>query len=190
MVDYNGFVVVDSRDPNRTPMQWDDTLSAGFSSIADTWLPVNPNYLELNVKAQSGAPLTHLEIYKRVASLRVEPSMVYGDYFPKIISQKVFTYVRELKNEDLFVVVINFGVNEETVDLTSFINLPDLLQVEVVTSKTPHKIGESLSTENFKLPGADAMVLRGLKSWAIAKAQYSTVLIIGISIWAMMDNVL
>jgi len=67
-----------TRDPERTPMQWDDTKNAGFSTADKTWLPINPNYTTINVKAQSGVQESHLEIYKKVSQLRKSDVFKYG----------------------------------------------------------------------------------------------------------------
>ena len=60
-----------SRDPERTPMQWDSSDNAGFTIAGvDPWLPINPNYATLNVEAQRSDPLSHLSIYKSLVQLR------------------------------------------------------------------------------------------------------------------------
>ncbi len=60
-----------SRDPERTPMQWSDEDNAGFTDGGVTpWLPINSNYVELNVEAQREDPSSHLAVYKALAQLR------------------------------------------------------------------------------------------------------------------------
>lgn len=70
-----------SRDPERTPMQWSHSkISAGFSSSNKTWLPVNPNYVTINVEDERLDQSSHLEIYKKMAQLRYSyPAYASGD---------------------------------------------------------------------------------------------------------------
>lgn len=70
----------DSKDQFRTPMQWDDSVSAGFSSNDSTYLPVNPDYLEINVKKQLHDSDSNLEAYKLLTRLRENPVFTRGDY--------------------------------------------------------------------------------------------------------------
>lgn len=51
-----------SRDPERTPFQWDDSKNAGFTTGNSTWLPVARNYKEVNVKKQLEAPKSHYKV--------------------------------------------------------------------------------------------------------------------------------
>ena len=70
-----------SRDPARTPMQWNSNISAGFSTSEDTFLPVNPSFEEINVENQLKVPYSHLNTYKKVAFLRKEnPIFTHGSY--------------------------------------------------------------------------------------------------------------
>jgi alpha-glucosidase len=95
MEDNRDFVVVfDGRDYNRTPMQWDETVSGGFSTNDTTWLPVHANYPTLNVKAQKSSDSSHLAVYKRLTALRSHETYMYGGFHPLTIGYNVFAFVR------------------------------------------------------------------------------------------------
>ena len=70
------------RDNARTPMQWDDSENAGFTT-GRPWLAVNPNYKQINVKAQQADEDSVLAFYKKLAALRksaeYKETIVYGD---------------------------------------------------------------------------------------------------------------
>lgn len=82
-----------SRDPQRTPFQWDDTQWAGFSQ-ARPWLPVNSNYKELNLALQKKAARSTFKFYKQLMELRKENTFVHGSFRSKVLANKVFAYVR------------------------------------------------------------------------------------------------
>jgi len=60
---------IDGRDPERTPMQWDATHAAGFTT-GEPWLPVASNVGSVNVAAQSADPDSILQLYRRLIRLR------------------------------------------------------------------------------------------------------------------------
>ncbi|MGA3023172.1 MAG: alpha-glucosidase [Bryobacteraceae bacterium] len=69
------------RDGERTPMQWDDSKNAGFSTADQTWLPVAPDYVRRNVSAESRDPDSILNFCKHVIALRrSEPALRDGSY--------------------------------------------------------------------------------------------------------------
>ena len=74
-----------SRDNARTPVQWDSSPNAGFTT-GIPWLMVNPNYREINVKAQEQDKNSLLSFYKQMISLRknkdYKETLVYGDVIP------------------------------------------------------------------------------------------------------------
>lgn len=94
-----------SRDNARTPVQWDDSAQAGFTT-GTPWIAVNPNYKEINAKAQTADPDSVFHYYKKLIALRKEnPVMVYGKYellLPD--SEELFVYTRALEQEKLLVV--------------------------------------------------------------------------------------
>ncbi|HAZ37736.1 MAG TPA: glucohydrolase, partial [Clostridiaceae bacterium] len=85
-----------SRDNARTPMQWDDTLNAGFSKH-DPWLKVNPNYKDINVAKALKDPNSIFYYYKKLIKMRKEyKSIVYGDFKAFEVCENVFSYMRTL----------------------------------------------------------------------------------------------
>ena len=95
-----------SRDNARTPVQWDDTPNAGFTTAETPWMDVNENYHEINVAQQLADPDSILNHYKKAIALRKSlKSVRYGEYkdqFP--LSPTVWCYSRELKCEKLLVI--------------------------------------------------------------------------------------
>jgi alpha-glucosidase len=104
-----------SRDPERTPMQWSADPNAGFTSGITTWLPVNENYLTVNVDAQTGEAGSHLEIFRRTLSVRSKISHS-GDMVT--YSQADVLAFGSSGSDVLFVTAVNFGTTETTVDLS------------------------------------------------------------------------
>ncbi|MCI8991120.1 MAG: alpha-glucosidase [Eubacterium sp.] len=94
-----------SRDNARTPVQWDDTEQAGFTS-GTPWIAVNPNYREINAKKETADPDSIFHYYKKLISLRKQnPIIVYGKY--ELLfkdSEDLFVYTRTLENKKLLVV--------------------------------------------------------------------------------------
>ena len=107
-----------SRDPARTPFPWDDTKNAGFSTGDKTWLPVNTDYKENNVKVQSEAENSHLKIFKKLTKLRKTNVLRKGQYEAKLVNdENVLIYRRWFGEEDLVVVILNFGSDDAKVNV-------------------------------------------------------------------------
>ncbi|XP_063234749.1 maltase 2-like [Bacillus rossius redtenbacheri] len=150
-----------TRDRARTPLQWDNTTNAGFSAANKTWLPVNKNYVSLNIAAQEAAANSHLKVYKRAAQLRRVRAIQRGALHNHAISTSVFAYSRELKGEPAYIVVVNTGSATETVSLsTAFSNLPTAAVVEIAGVDSGFQEGDSLSLVKISLKGKAALVLR------------------------------
>jgi len=104
------------RDPARTPMQWDDSRNAGFSS-ADPWLPVNADYPQVNVAAQEQDEDSLLHWYRRLLYLRRgQPALQKGAY--RTIKADSNTYVFErCYNGRQIVVALNFTNRAQAIQL-------------------------------------------------------------------------
>ena len=94
-----------SRDAARTPMQWDDSENAGFTTGVP-WFFVNPNYTEINVAAQEEDPDSLLNFYREAVRLRRElPVVRYGAFtLCQPLSRKLFMYERRSKSQRLLVI--------------------------------------------------------------------------------------
>ena len=100
------------RDNARTPMQWNDTENAGFTT-GTPWFTINPNYKEVNVAEQEKDPDSILNFYKHLIQMRKEyPIIVYGSYKLLYPDHKTaFVYERMLEDEKLLV-ACNFSAEE------------------------------------------------------------------------------
>ncbi len=94
-----------SRDNARTPVQWDDSAQAGFTA-GTPWIAVNPNYKEINAKAETANPDSVFHYYKKLIALRKQnPIMVYGKYEALLEDcEELFAYTRTYQNEKLLIV--------------------------------------------------------------------------------------
>ncbi|XP_064535198.1 maltase 2 isoform X2 [Drosophila montana] len=139
----------ESRDPVRTPFQWNNATNAGFSTAAKTWLPVNPNYLVLNLEAQKQAVKSHYKVYKSLIELRKLPVLRRGRFSIEPLSRAVFAFKRTLKDYNTLVTIINVSAKEQLVNLTDFINRPQKLVVEVAGVDSVYAPGDfSFLTNN------------------------------------------
>lgn len=117
-----------SRDNARTPMQWDDSAQAGFTT-GTPWIAVNPNYREINAKAETADPASVFHYYKKLIALRKQnPIMVYGNYELLLEdSEELFAYTRTLEQEKLLV-VCNFTDKKTVFTIPAeFVGMPCLI---------------------------------------------------------------
>ena len=111
------------RDNARTPMQWDDSAYAGFSTT-NPWIMVNPNYTKINAKDQVNREDTVFKYYQKLIKLRHESELiVYGTYDLILDDDKdIYAYIRTLGDEKL-IVYCNFSENTREVELPEeFVN--------------------------------------------------------------------
>ncbi|MCA0174015.1 glycoside hydrolase family 13 protein [Bacillus sp. RAR_GA_16] len=143
------------RDNARTPMQWDDSLHAGFTT-GDPWIKVNPNYKEINAEAAVNDPDSVYQYYKELIRLRKEnPILVYGQYDLLLENhEQIYAYTRKYEGETLLV-ILNFSDQE-----SEFV-LPEELEhggKSLLISN--YEVDEREGIERFRLRGYEARVYK------------------------------
>jgi oligo-1,6-glucosidase len=116
-----------SRENSRTPMQWDDTKHAGFTT-GTPWKQVNPNYKTINVERQDKDANSVLNHFRKMVSLRNQnKTLVYGKY--QILQEEhpqVYAYTRTSEKRK-FLVLLNFSEREASIELEELGNKQDIL---------------------------------------------------------------
>ena len=114
-----------SRDNARTPMQWDDTDQAGFTT-GTPWLKVNPNFTQINVKEQEQRKDSVLNYYKALLALRKSEKyrevFTYGDFVPFMEEEDSILAFERRTKEKAVKVIANFGESAKKITLA---DLPD-----------------------------------------------------------------
>lgn len=109
-----------NRDELRTPMQWDSTKNAGFSSAEKTWLPVSENYETVNVSVEEKKENSMLNFITSLVDTRNKhAALAYGnlELIPaKELPRNMLGYYRNNENEKLLV-LINFSKRKKKISL-------------------------------------------------------------------------
>ncbi|MDT8408852.1 MAG: alpha-glucosidase family protein [Wenzhouxiangellaceae bacterium] len=140
------------RDGCRTPMPWDDSTHAGFSS-ATPWLPVMPEHLALSVACQAPDPDSSLSRFKRLQQWRsAQPVLRWGSIRLLQTDEPVLAFVRELEGESMLAV---FNLSAEPVGAT----LPEAFD-DHAALECPGPINGNLSGERIELPAHGVVFAR------------------------------
>lgn len=134
----------ESRDPVRTPFQWDSSAYAGFKEAGEPkpWIQVHPNYANVNLQLQRDQPKSYFKFYQQLSLLRQNKTFVFGDFKSTAVADEVFGFVRSLEGEPTYVVLINFSDKEITLDVNSLgVEFHDESQIVVAGSKTDYEAG-------------------------------------------------
>ena len=128
------------RDNARTPMQWDDSAYAGFST-ANPWIMVNPNYTKINARDQVNREDSVFKYYQKLIKLRHESELiVYGTYDLILDDDKdIYAYIRTLGDEKL-IVYCNFSENTREVELPEEFTNGKVLISNYIDAKVNQKI--------------------------------------------------
>lgn len=148
-----------SRDPARTPFQWDNTTSAGFSTNNSTWLPVNYNYHWLNLAAQKGKNISHYEIFKKLVALKKNQLITMGSLDVMVNGKNILGIVRRLSGLAPVVLLINFSELTVVIDAATWLNIPELLHVYISSVYSSIIPDVRVNTTSLSLSGGASIIL-------------------------------
>ena len=142
---------IDGRDPERTPMQWDGSVNAGFTTGAP-WLPLAADAPKRNVAAQRDDPASLFSLYRRLIWLRKESAALRrGSYRTLPAPSGVFAYAREAEGERVFV-ALNFGKARRRVS-------PGSGEGRVLVSTDHARDGDGVDLGGFALAADEGVVV-------------------------------
>lgn len=125
-----------SRDNARTPMQWDDSRNAGFTT-GTPWINVNPNYPKINAQAAVADPDSVFHYYQELIRLRhTLPVIVYGKFEGLLEDSETIYAYRRLLDGQVLTVACNFTDQEQACDLCE-----DPAAMELISNYKTHKTG-------------------------------------------------
>ena len=137
------------RDPERTPMRWDNSEMAGFT-IGRPWLPIGPDPGTVNVKVEENDQSSILNLYRRLILLRrTHPALIYGQLRSLKASGDLLCYERATENERL-ITLLNFGPTPIQVATETGI---------VLEGTSPRRNAEPVH-ESIELAGSEGLVIQ------------------------------
>ena len=135
-----------SRDNARTPVQWDSSKNAGFTT-GTPWLPLNPNYKKINVAQQEKDLESVLSYYKKLTALRKNPeykeTIVYGDFVPFMADEdRLMAFYR--KGEKTLLILGNYRKEERELEL------PAPVKKLVLSNAEPRITGRKITLSGYE----------------------------------------
>ncbi|XP_045480246.1 maltase 1-like [Harmonia axyridis] len=150
-----------SRDFERTPFQWDDTINAGFNEGAEPWLPVSEKYKKTNLASQLDEKvLSHYQIYKALTRKRKEDPTRIGSTDIWAISDDVIVLKRSHGNKHT-VLAFKLGWHDKNEEETVYVPSVGAKGATVALTNvgSSYKIGSVINPQNFKLKPHESLVL-------------------------------
>ncbi|XP_031619924.1 maltase A1-like, partial [Contarinia nasturtii] len=147
-----------SRDPARTPIQWDESNNAGFNRGNKTWLPISTNYKCVNVRTESTQPKSHLNVYKRLTKLRKEAGLGAASYESELFGE-IYTYKRQNDSLKPIIVALNFGNSWTTIDVSARYGVSESLKVVTASIESQYEEGQIINGTRLTLPNDVGIVL-------------------------------
>ncbi|XP_071871306.1 alpha-glucosidase [Bombus fervidus] len=148
---------VKSRDPERTPFQWDNSTSAGFSNSTKTWLPVHPNYKTLNLQAEKEATSSPYKLFKQLMNIKKRPVIASGSLNVAVLDKQVLGITRTLGSETV-IVMLNFGSEPVTVNARASLPVPPALVLHAINIDSHLRPGTMVFTNSITVPASASVM--------------------------------
>lgn len=158
-----------SRDPQRTPFQWDDSYNAGFSSANRTWLPINPYFRQTNLRKQREADYSTYKFYVDAVELRRNPVFSHGHFKSRALAENVFAFVRYIKPQQdpngiyvdhYFITVVNLADEVTTVDLGYLYEVGNSsVVVRLTGTESLYSVGQGVNPYSLTLGPYESLVI-------------------------------
>eukprot|EP00698_Gefionella_okellyi_P011691 TRINITY_DN3099_c0_g2_i1.p3 TRINITY_DN3099_c0_g2~~TRINITY_DN3099_c0_g2_i1.p3 ORF type:complete len:223 (+),score=49.11 TRINITY_DN3099_c0_g2_i1:1072-1740(+) len=147
-----------NRDPERTPMQWDDSPHAGFTTGDKTWLPLAADFALCNVAVQSSDANSFLTFFRAATLLRQNSAgLISGSYKSiDVLNEDIFAFTRISSPEQRYLIVLNF-VDEPTV---VSIPLDGVVRGTVLLSTVSTAVGHGVMMSDVRLRANEGTVIR------------------------------
>lgn len=177
-----------SRDPARTPFQWDDSNEwAGFSKTpkkTDPWLPVHRNYGVRNLAQEKSSNRSMYQLYRQLIAWHQQSvTLRYGSYQSFVLPDNVFAVLRSLLGEKEYATVLNLNSHAVTFNVSRVHKHARRASVAFTSLEGAHTVGESLQDiGNVALDAYETVVLElscGM-AWRRALKSLMVVAIVGL----------
>ena len=140
------------RDPQRTPMQWDDGPQAGFTT-GEPWLPLSPDHRTRNVATLAKDPASILNLTRALVELRRGSSALSTGSYAKLCNRGDLLVFERRARGERFIVLLNLGHREETW------TMPENVTGEIVLSTQSGGDGQDVA-DDIRLRPDEGIVVR------------------------------
>jgi glycosidase len=154
-----------SRDAQRTPFQWNDSVGTGFTNDSVTpWLPVNANHVTVNVENEDNAVRSQLTVFRQLIALRETQSILSGSLEFPLETADILSFTRHATGYTGYLVLISFTADTVTADISATdccdtYNFPVEGTVVVASVNSTRLVGDTVAFDNIVLSNYEALVI-------------------------------
>lgn len=154
-----------SRDPVRTPFQWNFQYNAGFSNANKTWLPIHEDYINTNLLVEQHQSESHYKVYRALTTLRnTSDALKFGSLSVDVINNNILYILRKTGGEAV-TLLINFSKDkQEKVDLTRVLTGFKNGVIKVASVGSELRQNQTVELNNISIPPKVSIVFQAYPS--------------------------